>query len=118
MPPPNLLPSGLQRVGIPVPPALGPTKVIIGKVTFIECYAQTTFLGCFAAVSLKDDPASTAIVFTPEQRLQSLLQMSFATGTMCGCAGQKFANPPAPEGFVWPAGSVVYNLFGVFMPPP
>jgi len=117
--PPSNLPSGFQRVETPKAPALRGPNFPIGKLTYITCSVEPTYVAFLAQLSLKDplpDEPTTVYLFTSEPRLQSLLQMSLANGDAVTCWGPQLAEPPPLEGYRWPPGSIVYNLAGITTP--
>ena len=89
------------------------TVELFGHVTLVEGYALATYLGCHALVALRDTPEKTVAVLTSEQRLQSLLETSLATGNLIAFWGRKLANPPTPRGGTWAV--EVYDIDGVIL---
>lgn len=119
--PPREFPTGLHPIEKRRPPSpLGPVEDIPGTVVFIAAYALPNFVGCQATVLVDNAPVpdTWAFVVTSEQRLQSVLETAFATGTKITFRGQKFKNNPINpfDGATWTAGAEVYSLSAVFLP--
>lgn len=86
---------------------------LFGHVTLVEGYAIPSFTGCHALVALRDSPGTTVAVMTSEMRLQSLLEAALETGNLIAFMGQKYNNPPTPNGGTWSVD--VYNINGVIL---
>jgi hypothetical protein len=112
MPGPHDFSVGLTRETRNLP-LLGPAVELFGHVTLVEGYALTNFIGCHALVALRDTPGTTVAVLTSEQRLQSLLETALATGNLIAFRGQKYTNPPTPEGGTWSVD--VYSIRDVIL---
>jgi hypothetical protein len=86
---------------------------LFGHVTLVEGYALSTYTGCHALVSLRDQPGTTVAVLTTEIRLQSLLEEALETGNLIAFFGYKMTNPPTPRGGTWAVD--VYQIDGVIL---
>lgn len=90
-----------------------PTVELFGHVRLVEGYDLPSYVGCHALVALRDTPGKTVAVLTSEQRLQSLLETSLATGNLIAFWGQQLSSPPTPRGGTWTVD--VYSIDGVIL---
>lgn len=86
---------------------------LFGHVTLVQGYNLASYVGCHALVALRDTPDKTVAVLTSEQRLQSLLEGSLATGNLVAVWGHRLKNPSAPLGGSWTVD--VYSLDSVVL---
>lgn len=86
---------------------------LFGHVSLVEGYNLSTFTGCHALVSLRDQPGKTVAVLTAEFRLQSLLEVGLETGNLIAFFGYKMTSPPTPRGGAWSVD--VYETNGVIL---
>lgn len=89
------------------------TVQLFGHVSLVEGYALAAYTGCHALVGLRDTPGKTVAVLTSEQRLQSLLETSLATGNLISFWGRKLTTPQTPRGGTWTV--EVYDIDGVIL---
>ena len=90
-----------------------PRVELFGYVTLVQGYNLASYVGCHALVSLRDTLGKTVAVLTSEQRLQSLLEGSLATGNLVAFWGHKLKSPSAPLGGSWTVD--VYSLDSVVL---